>query len=923
MEAIARDQDRVWSSKQGELAEPAPGRPRPAPSVDFAKIGGAKADKLPSFVEPSLPSTVEKAPSGGGWIHEIKYDGYRIQIRLENGRATLLTRQGIDWTERFPSVAKAAAALPLKSALIDSEVVVESEAGVASHVALVEALKSGARSGFVVHAFDLLHADGFDLRAAPLIERKAALAKVLEAQDADSCIRFSDHIDGDGDVILRHVCRLGLEGVVSKKASSPYRSGRVKTWLKIRCVARGDFVIAGYVPSSVAKNAVGALVLGEHVGGKLVAAGHVGTGFGDAGAKELWQLLDPLATKTPAFKDETAEGKKARWVEPRLVADVEYRGRTSASLIWHASYKGLIEGKRPSEVVRPEVTVLSERPKPAPSVRLTNPARLLWPEEGVTKQGLVDFYTGIADWILPHIAGRPLSLLRCPGGVHEQCFFQKHRWAGLGQAVRLVPIPGDDEPMVAIDDLAGLLELVQAGVLEIHPWGSRTETPELPDRITIDLDPGEDVPWEQVIAGALDVRARLSDMGLRSFVKTTGGKGLHVVLPISPGPSWEAVKAFALSLSERMAAESPDRYTDNMAKRVRHGRIYVDYLRNGMGATAVAAYSTRARPGAAVSTPLAWDELGPKYPRQPFYRREPADAACISRRGSVGRDAVAAPGAARRSGGGETEAPEQQGGGNANVRGRLEESIQSLIPDAVAPPKSELAAYWSEGRQGCAEASRAAAAAARPPCRRQDLLSRRPAPAACLTPCMRWRSRSAAGGEGARPWVDSVEGLLGLLEIDVVELHPWGATVDDVERPDMLVFNLDPDEAAEWPFVIETALRLREVLRAESLDSWPKLTGGKSVHVMVPVEPDLDWEEAHDYCRDIAERLAATAPDRYTTSASKAERPGRLFIDWLRNGRGMHGARGLFAEGASRLSGRRAGDLEAARSPGSRRTRSR
>lgn len=244
-------------------------------------------------------------------------------------------------------------------------------------------------------------------------------------------------------------------------------------------------------------------------------------------------------------------------------------------------------------------------------MRLTNPSRLLWPDEGITKQGLSDFYTEIAGWILPHIVDRPLSLVRCPGGIAAQCFFQKHKWAGLGSAVRLVPIPGDDEPMLAIDGLEGLLELVQASVLEIHPWGARVAHPELADRITMDLDPGDDVPWEHVIEGAHDVRARLDALGLESFVKTTGGKGLHVVVPLSPNPDWESAKTFAHDLASAMAKDRPDRYLDTMAKKLRTGRIYVDYLRNGMGATAVAAYSTRARGGAAVSTPLAWDELGP------------------------------------------------------------------------------------------------------------------------------------------------------------------------------------------------------------------------------------------------------------------------------------------------------------------------
>ena len=608
IEEIAREQDRVWSSKQGgELKQK---KQRRKAAVDPAKLPKAKPGALPKFVEPSLPSAVEKAPSGADWIHEIKYDGYRVQIRLESGRVALLTRTGLDWTGRFPAIAKAVASLPVKSALIDADIVVPTEAGVASFTALVDALKTG-KGDLVLYAFDLLHLDGFDLRDAPLKERKAALAKIIAANGEDGRIRFSDHLPGDGDTIFRHASRLGLEGIVSKKLSSPYRSGRVTSWVKLKSTDRRPFVIVGYVPSTVAKNAIGALVLGEYVDGKLVASGHVGSGFSAAVARELWEKLDPLRTKTPPLKDESAVAKGAKWVEPVVVAEIEYRSRTGTDIIRHATFRELVESADPKKIVREASAPAKQVEEAAPLVRLTNPGRLLWPEQGITKQGLVDFYSEAAGWILPHITGRPLSLVRCPDGVDKQCFFQKHRWAGLGNAARDVPVSNEKEPAVAIDDLTGLLEFVQASVLEIHPWGSQADRPELPDRATIDLDPGDDVPWDRVIEAALEVRSRLSDLGLQSFVKTTGGKGLHVVFPLTPKADWNTVKAFTQSLAERMAADRPDRYTANMAKRERHGRIYVDYLRNGMGATAVAAYSTRARPGAAVSTPLAWDELGP------------------------------------------------------------------------------------------------------------------------------------------------------------------------------------------------------------------------------------------------------------------------------------------------------------------------
>jgi bifunctional non-homologous end joining protein LigD len=885
IDEIAREQDRVWSSKQGgEIKKGGKsGRARRRPVVDPSVLPHAKPAPLPPFVEPSLPSAVDKAPSGKDWVHEIKYDGYRVQVRIENGRVALLTRQGLDWTDRFAGIARAAAGLPVRTALIDGEIVVQTTAGIASFTALVDALKSG-KGDLVLYAFDLLHLDGFDLREVPLRERKAALARILSADGEDGRIRLSEHIVGDGETVFRHASRLGLEGIVSKKLSAPYRSGRVAMWVKVKSRDRDPFVVAGFVPSTVARNAVGALVLGEYVDGRLVPSGHVGSGFSAAVAGELWQKLDPLRTKAPPLKDETAVAKGAKWVEPRLVAEIEYRGRTGGGLIRHAAFRELVEGADPAKVVR-RVRPTEPVREPAPPVRLTNPGRVLWPEQGITKQGLADFYTEITDWILPHIVERPLSLLRCPEGVHAQCFFQKHRWAGLGKAVRLVEVPGDDQPMLAIDDLAGLLELVQASVLEIHPWGAKAEHPKLPDRATIDLDPGEDVPWEQVIEAALEVRRRLSDLGLRSFVKTTGGKGLHVVFPLTPKAGWDAVKAFTQSIAEGMAADHPDRYTANMAKRERRGRIYVDYLRNGMGATAVAAYSTRGRPGATISTPLAWDELGPAIPsdhftvenlprRLAFLNRDPWEGLLTLRQDLPDIE----PSAVRRH--------LARSSASKQVPAVPSENIQRLLPDAVVPSREQLVAYWKTVAADALEH-----------------LGRRPltlvrhvggttfyhqGPLAPVPDAVHQiRIEKRAGGEGVRLWVDSLEGLLGLVEIGVVELHPWGATIEDIERPDLLVFGLDPGEGFDWKLVVETASAMRELLRKEGLDSWPKLTGGTGLHVMAPIEPDLDWDEAHRYARSIAEMLAATSPDRYVTRAERAKRQGRLFINWLCNGRGV------------------------------------
>jgi bifunctional non-homologous end joining protein LigD len=887
IDEIASDHDRVWSSRQGgELKQQQARQSRKRsgkPALDPSKLSKAKAGPLPRFVEPCLPTAVEKAPSAADWVHEIKYDGYRVQVRIENGRARLLTRQGLDWTERFGSIGKAVLELPVKTALIDAEIVVQTEAGVASFTALVDALKNGTGS-LVLYVFDLLYLDGFDIREAPLKERKAALVKVLETHGESTSIRFSEHIEGEGETIFRHAGRLGLEGIISKRQSSPYRSGRQNSWVKVKAATLGPFVIAGFVTSTVDKRAVGALVLGEYVDGKLTPSGHCGSGFSAADASSLWKTLDPLRTKSAPMQDETAVAKGAKWVEPRLVAEIEYRSRTGSNLIRHATFRELLESVDPKTVKRKPIASAKAVAPEEPQARLTNPGRLLWPDQGITKQGLADFYAEISDWILPHIAGRPLSLVRCPGGVQEQCFFQKHKWAGLGDGVRLVPIPGEAEPMLAVEDLAGLLELVQASVLEIHPWGAKAEHPELPDRVILDLDPGEDVPWQQVVNGALDARTRLADLGLQSFVKTTGGKGLHVVFPLNPKAGWDAIKSFAQSIAEQMAADQPRLYTANMAKRERGGRIYVDYLRNGMGATAVAAYSTRARAGAAVSTPLAWDELGPAVranhftvenlpKRLSFLDKDPWEGLASLRQELPAQKTVHRVPAARKK---ET---------TKRAPPASSDNIQQLLPDAVAPSKEELIAYWKK------VAPDALAYLARRPLRLvrhvggKIFYHQGSFPAVPET-VHQLSIEKRTGGEGVRLWVDDLEGLLGLVALDAVELHPWGSTVDDLERPDSLVFCLEPSHGIAWPLIVEAALRMRELLKEEGLDSWPKLSG-TGVHVMAPIEPDLDWDEAHAYSKGIAERLAATAPDRYGASAQLAKREGRLFVNSLSNSRGL------------------------------------
>ena len=576
----------------------------------------ARKGLLPVFVDPMLATLTAVPPSGGEWIHEIKFDGYRIQARLDGGECKLLTRKGLDWTPRFATIAAAVGNLAAGSALIDGEVVVEASSGVSDFSALQADLSAGRQDRMIYAAFDLLYLEGRDLRLLPLDERRRQLGTLLAELPDGTPLRVSEHVENDGEAMLRHACRLGLEGIVSKRRDAPYASGRGGSWLKAKCTQRQEFVVVGFTRSTATAGAIASLVLALNGPDGLTLGGRVGTGFSTKEARHLLEGLAEAATKTSplAGKPPAAAVRGVTWVEPRLVAEVEFRGWTADGLLRQASFKGLRDDKPVEEVVReePEDAVQDDDHTPEldlSGIRLTHPERVLWEEQGITKLGLAEFYAGIADWVLPHVTNRPLSLVRCPSGAAKQCLFQKHRWEGLSPDIHPVDV-GDTEPMTYIEDLRGLVGLVQAGVLEIHPWGSRVGDIEHPDRLIFDLDPGEGVSWQAVIDGAVALRNRLEAAGLESFVKTSGGKGLHVVVPLVPTADWDTAKAFTKDVVEKLAADEPARYLATMAKAKRKGRIFLDYLRNGRGATAVAAFSTRARAGAPVSTPLAWSELG-------------------------------------------------------------------------------------------------------------------------------------------------------------------------------------------------------------------------------------------------------------------------------------------------------------------------
>jgi bifunctional non-homologous end joining protein LigD len=620
IEEVAKNPDATWQSHPKGKAVAAAARNGRAKPMSYDMPQGARKAALLDFIEPELAKLKPKPPGGDGWIHEIKFDGYRLQIRLTKGKVTMLTRSGLDWTDRFgKGLADAFSALPADTAIIDGEVVVERDNGVSDFSALQNELSEGRSDRFVFYGFDLLYLNGNDLRNATLADRKSLLEKLLSADGGT--LRYSTHFGENGALVLDHARLLGLEGVISKRADSPYSSGRTGDWVKSKCSKRQEFVIGGYVPSTATKGAIGSLAMGYYKDGKLKHAGRVGTGYSVSTAQMLYDRLSAIEQKKTAFDDTltTDERRGLVNVQPLLVAEVEFQAWSSDDKLRHAAFRGLREDKAAGQVMR-ETEKTTARELPQSSVTLTHPDRIYWPDEGGTKQGLVSYYTQVWRFMEPFVVKRPLSLLRCPDGISgHQRFFQKHAWKGMNPNIEQIVDPKDrgGEKLLRIADFDGMVALVQSAVLEIHPWGTTTDSWEKPDMITMDLDPADDVTWGEVIAAALELKERLEGAGLAAFVKTSGGKGLHVVTPLQPKAGWVQVKAFAKALADAMSNDHPDKYLATATKAKRNGKIFIDYLRNGRGSTAVAAYSTRARPGAAVSMPLDWgeltDEIGPAY----------------------------------------------------------------------------------------------------------------------------------------------------------------------------------------------------------------------------------------------------------------------------------------------------------------------
>lgn len=573
---------------------------------------------MPERVAVELCTLAEEAPAGEDWLHEVKYDGYRILARIEDDDIRLRTRNGNDWTKNFSPISSSLAELKTRSAILDGEIVVLNEKGASSFQGLQNLLSQAGRGQLVYYVFDLLYLDGWDLRGVPLVERKALLARLLEG--APESVRYSDHVQGRGPEFFTQACRHGLEGCVSKRARSSYVGARAKDWLKVKCLQRQEFIVVGFTEPAGSRSRFGALALAFRDKGALRYAGRVGTGFSEKTLEDVHRRLAPLERDTPPLaKPPTgADARGVHWVEPRLVAEVAFGEWTDEGIVRHPRFVGLREDKPAAEV---------RRETPAPLVVLTNEDRVLYPEQGITKRDLARYYEAVAESALPHLARRALALVRCPRGHGQHCFFQKHLTETMPPALHGVDLAenGVKRTYLYIEDVDGLLSLVQLGVLEIHPWGSRVETLEQPDVMTFDLDPHEEVPWPRMIEAARDLRQRLKEIGLRSFLKTTGGKGLHVVVPLRPAAGWDRVKDFSKSVVELMVSQEPSLYTAKMSKAKRPGKIFLDYLRNGRGATAVGAYSTRARPGAPVAAPLDWDELDSKLrPNQYTVRNMPA-----------------------------------------------------------------------------------------------------------------------------------------------------------------------------------------------------------------------------------------------------------------------------------------------------------
>jgi bifunctional non-homologous end joining protein LigD len=589
---------------------------------------------MPAFVPPQLCTSVERPPAGGGWVHEIKFDGYRIQMCVEDGAVTLKTRKGLDWTAKFGSaIPRAARELP--DCLIDGEIVALDHRGSPDFAGLQAALSDGKTDDLIFFAFDLLFLEGKDLRGRSLVDRKRTLENLVEEiyGKRRTEIRYVEHFESGGDAVLKSACRMSLEGIVSKQADAPYASGRSDSWTKAKCRAGHEVVIGAWNSNG---SQFRSLMAGVYRGDHLVYVGNIGTGFGAEKVSRLMPALKAATSEKNPFGGKNVPRKKAgvHWLKPKLVAEIEFAGFTGAGMIRQAAFKGLREDKPAKEVEaeRPAPSDTTDVAEPMPArvrsktssgdsvvmgVPLTRPDKVLWPDEGegpVTKLELARYFEDVGTWMMDHLKGRPCSIIRAPDGIGGQRFFQRHSMNGGSNLLEEVSVSGDRKPYVQIDRIEGLAAVAQSAGVELHPWNNQPGDPALPGRLVFDLDPAPDVNFDAVIEAAKEMRERLLGLGLVSFCKTTGGKGLHVVTPLARPKktqrlTWAEAKQFARDVCSTMAADSPDRYLINMSKAKRTGKIFLDYLRNDQFSTAVAPLSPRARPNAPVSMPVTWPQV--------------------------------------------------------------------------------------------------------------------------------------------------------------------------------------------------------------------------------------------------------------------------------------------------------------------------
>lgn len=618
----------IWESRKSAAANVKAGAIAKEKPVQQARP--ARKGKSPAFREPQLATLTADAPSGDHWLNEAKFDGYRLMIAIGKEGVTCYTRTGLDWTKKFPDIAHGFDELDCDSALIDGEAVAASEKG-STFSALQKAIKTGAETRF--YAFDLLHLDGRDLRKEPLIERKQALKTLLETLGPSRAVQYSEHVRGNGEKVFQAMCKAGQEGIIAKKANAPYREGRAGSWLKIKCTKRQEFVIGGYSPSGKRGRAFASLLLGAYDGGRFIYQGRAGTGFDEDTMADLAGRFSKLKRKTSPFTAVPNDiARDVVWLTPELVAEIDFAEFTDDGHIRHGAFQGLREDKEATAVT------LETQKAPAPAaesepaadkkgrsrkekdadgevlgIRITHAGRLLFSNPGITKIDLALYYGVVADRMLPFAAKHPASILRCPQGPDHQCFYQKHAGDGFPDEIHQVPIKesdGDIANYLYIDDAKGLVAAVQMGTIEIHIWGSTIDRLDAADRLVFDLDPDPSVTFETVKQAAVSLRDALKTLGLKSVAMVSGGKGIHVIVPLSRRAPWEDAKAFAKGLSAKIADNDPENYIATMSKAKRKGRIFIDWLRNERGSTAVAPYSVRARAGGPVATPVSWDELG-------------------------------------------------------------------------------------------------------------------------------------------------------------------------------------------------------------------------------------------------------------------------------------------------------------------------